>query len=201
MNGIIKRAAAACLGGGLTLTCGCGLYRDLVDPCYPARYNAMAIESVNDTFAAQINNGHVLDQTVWNYHFERGTAKLSSMGEQHLAYLARRRPCPDAKVFLQTAQDVVYDPASPGEFAKARSKLDGERTQTVLNYLQAQTAGRPVAFDVTVHDPAEAGIPAVREFRTPFVGEGPVLEMMRAYRGQLPITTGGGGATGGAGTR
>src|SRR5437879_2977951 len=70
MKGIIKRAAAAaCLGGGLSLTWGCAGYRDLVDPCWPTRYDAMAAASVNDAFAAQVNNGHVLDQTVWNYHF------------------------------------------------------------------------------------------------------------------------------------
>jgi len=198
MKGLIKRATAvACLGGGLSLTWGCGFYRDLVDPCYPARYNAMAMASVNDTFAAQVNNGHVLDQTVWNYHFERGTAKLTSMGETHLAYLARRRPAPDPKVFLQTAQDVVYDPANPGEFAKGRAKLDGDRTQVVMNFLQADTAGRPVAFDVTVHDPAETGMYAQRMLQFPQPGTGAVPDMQKGYKGTLPLTTGGGGASGG----
>ena len=198
MKGLIKRAAAvACLGGGLALSWGCGCYRDLVDPCYPERYNAMARSSVNETFGAQVNNGHVLDQTVWNYHFEQGKAKLTSMGEQHLAYLARRRPAPDAKVFLQTAQDVTYDPAKPAEFSNARSKLDADRVQVVLNYLQAQTSGRPVPFDVTVHDPAEVGIAASRVFRYPQPGEGAVLDMQRGYKGILPLSSGAGGASGG----
>jgi len=202
MKGLIKRATAVtCLGGGLALSWGCGFYHDLVDPCYPARYNAMARDSVNDTFAAQANNGHVLDQTVWNYHFERGTAKLTMMGETHLAYLGRRRPAPDPKVFLQTAQDVAYDPANPAEFAKARAKLDGERTQAVLNYLQAETAGRPVAFDVTIHDPAETGIAAQRMLQTPQPGTGAVLEMQRGYKGILPLSSGAGGAGGGGGTK
>jgi len=199
MKSFLKRATAvACVGGGLALTWGCGVYRDLVDPCYPARYSAMAQASVNETFAAQVTNGHVLDQTVWNYHFERGTAKLTVMGETHLAYLARRRPAPDPKVFLQTAQDMAYDPANPVEFAKVRAKLDGDRTQVVLNYLQATTAGRPVAFDVTVHDPAETGIAAQRIFRTPQVGDGAVLEMQKGYKGVLPLTGGAGGAGGGS---
>ncbi len=202
MKGFIKRATAvACLGGGLTVTWGCGVYHDLVDPCYPARYNAMAITSVNDTFAAQVSNGHILDQTVWNADFERGTAKLTSMGETHLAYLARRRPAPDPKVFLQTAQDVAYDPTHPDEFAKGRAKLDGDRTQAVLNFLQAQTAGRPVVFDVTVHDPAEPGMAAQRIFRIPQPGAGAVQEMQNGYKGVLPLSTGGGSAGGGGGTK
>jgi hypothetical protein len=199
MNGIIKRAAAACLGGGLSLAIGCETYRDLVDPCYPARYSALSRQSVNETFAAQVNNGHVLDQTVWNYHFEKGTNKLTPMGEAHLAYLARRRPNPDAKLFLQTAQDVPFDPANPGEFARMRSKLDADRVQTVLGFVQAQTAGRPVPFDVTVHDPAEVGMSANRMFRTPSQGEGAVLEMERGYKGILAAPGGGGGGAAGGG--
>jgi hypothetical protein len=195
MKGIITRAvAAACLGGGLSLTWGCGFYRDLVDPCYPARYNAMATSSVDETFGAQSSNGHVLDQTIWNYHFERGSAKLNTMGETHLAYLARRRPAPDCKIFLQTAQDIAYDPANPVEFTKIRTKLDNDRIQSVLNYLQAQTAGRPVPFDVTVHDPAEPGIPAQRMFRYPTPGDGAIPQMNLGYKGGLPLSSGGAGA-------
>src|SRR5437016_2660983 len=83
-------------------------------------------------------------------------------------------------------QDVAYDAAAPGDFAKARSKLDGERIQAVLNYLQAQTAGRPVPFDVTVHDPGEVGMPAQRMNRA-------VPEMQNAYRGVLPAGAGASG--------
>ncbi len=64
----------------------------------------------------------MLDQTVWNYHFEPGTDKLTPGGLEHLAYLARRRPYPDPVVFLQTAQDVAYDPAR-------RTKMRGARAE------------------------------------------------------------------------
>ena len=41
MNGFIKKQAAAlCVIGGLTALAGCPCYRDIVDPCYPARYEA-----------------------------------------------------------------------------------------------------------------------------------------------------------------
>ena len=71
-------------------------------------------------FAPQVNNGQVLDQTIWNYHFEPGTDRLTAGGLEHLAYIARRRPHPDTAVYLQTAQDVAYDPASPDKLAETR---------------------------------------------------------------------------------
>src|SRR5436190_5624671 len=114
MKGFIpKGVTALCLTSGLALGGGCHDYRDLVDPCYPERYEYAARQEVHGALAPQVNNGHVLDQTLWNYHFEAGTDKLTPGGMQHLAYLARRRPAPDCIVYLQTAQDLPYDPATP----------------------------------------------------------------------------------------
>src|SRR5437868_1877918 len=105
MKGFIRRSVAAgCVAGSLALAGGC-YYRDLVDPCYPERYQNAAKQEVYAACAPQMNNGHVLDQTVWNYHFETGKDKLTPGGVEHLAYLARRRPCPDPTVYVQTAQD------------------------------------------------------------------------------------------------
>ena len=44
--------------------------------------------------APQMINGHVLDQGVYDEHFEAGTDKLTPGGQEHLKYLARRRPQP-----------------------------------------------------------------------------------------------------------
>src|SRR5438552_461220 len=111
MNGFLKKSATAWLTGAGLAGVGCYSYRDLVDPCYPDRYNYAAKQEVKEAFAPQMQNGHILDQTVWNYHFEAGTAKLTPGGMDYLAYLARRRPAPDPVIYLQVAQDVVYDPA------------------------------------------------------------------------------------------
>src|SRR5947209_13330680 len=166
MKGLIStRLAAVCLTGGLTLSGGCHTYRDLVDPCYPERYEYAARQEVHAALAPQVNNGHVLDQTVWNYHFELGTDKLTPGGLQHLAYLARRRPCPDPIVYLQTAQDVSYDPTASDKFAETRAGLDNRRIQAIQSYLNAQTTGRRVSFDVLVHDRSEVGIAAARATR------------------------------------
>lgn len=190
MKGILARAAllacGAAAGGGCT-------YRDTVDPCWPERYNYLARKEVNDAFAPQVQNGHVLDQTIWNYHFEPGTDKLTAGGLEHLAYLARRRPCPDPTVYIQTAQDIVYDAANPDKVQEVRQELDGKRIVAAQRFLMAQTAGRGVAFQVLVHDPAEVGLSGN------FVNSTLQQYYSRARGG---LQTGGGGgatATGGAG--
>jgi hypothetical protein len=201
MKGFMKQAVSVlCLSGGLGILGGCDTYRNLVDPCYPDRYMQTSRQEVVAALAPQVNNGHALDQTVWNYHFEIGSDKLTEGGRQHLAYLARRRPAPDNVVFLQTAQDINYDPAAPAKFSEARVQLDNRRTQAIQNYLTAETAGRGVNFDVLVHDPGEVGISAV-------AGGLSAQKMNAAAVGALPgaagagasNVSGGGGASGGGG--
>src|SRR5438309_8877621 len=186
MKGLIRKNMAG-LGmlGALALGGGCETYRNLVDPCYPQRYEfASRVETVG-AIAPQVLNGHVLDQTVWNYQFEPGSDRLTPGGMEHLGFLARRRPAPDPNVYVQTAQDVTYDPKAPDRFAEARANLDNRRVQAVQNYLMAQTAGRHLTFDVTVHDPNEVGLGAVP------VG-GAVGKMYLGYQGNLPTTAGAG---------
>lgn len=163
MNGLIaKRVAVSCLAAGLTLCVGCTeCYRNVVDPCYPERYGYKARQEVCQPFVAQVYNGHVLEQTVWNTHFEPGTDKLTPAGLEHLAYLARRRPVPDTTLYLQTAQDIVYDPAAADKFVEERNTLDSKRVQAIQKYLTAQTASRPLPFEVVVHDPHEVGMAAM----------------------------------------
>ena len=201
MKGFIRTAATTiCLGAGAVSFLGCSWYRDTVDPCYPERYEYQARREVVGAIAPQVLNGHVLDQTVWNYQFELGSDRLTPGGMEHLGFLARRRPAPDPNVYVQTAQDVTYDPKAPDRFAEARANLDNRRVQAVQNYLMAQTAGRHLTFDVTVHDPNEVGLGAVP------VGVA-VGKMYLGYQGNLPTTagagasnvSGGGGAGGGGG--
>ncbi len=175
MNGFItkrlwaKAVLLACAGAPLAVT-GCYEYKDLVDPCYPQRYEHMAEHEVLEGLSAQVNKGHMLDQTVWNYHFEVGTDKLNAMGIEHLAQLARRLPQPDTLLFLQTAQmttgdtqprDLVYDPANPDKLAASRSDLDAKRAAAIRNFMQANTAGRGYDFQVAVIDPSDPGLSAI----------------------------------------
>lgn len=162
MKGFIaKTVATICLAGsGVMGIAGCYTYHDIVDPCYPQRYEYEARASVRNTVSPQVANGHILDQTVWNYHFESGTARLTAGGREHLVYLSRRRPCPDPTVYLQVAHDIAYDPANSEKFAEARNSLDAKRMQVVLDFLNAQTAGRNVTFDVVRHDPGDVSLSA-----------------------------------------
>jgi hypothetical protein len=169
---------------------GCYGYRDLVDPCYPERYEYAARREVREAFTPQVLNGHVLDQTIWNYHFEPGTATLNAGGIDYLARIARTRPQPDPVLFLQTAQDITYDPAAPDKMSTARNELDGKRIESVQKFLQAQTANRPIAFHVQVHDPAEVGMAAVPTINV-------VQQMYGSYKATLP--RGGAGVSGGGG--
>jgi hypothetical protein len=198
MKGLINKAVAALCCATAVGGIGCYEYRDFVDPCYPARYNYMAREEVNVGMAPQVQNGHVLDQTIWNYYFEPNSDKLTPGGLERLAYLARRRPCPDTVLYLQTAQDVVFDQTIPEKMVETRQTLDGRRIAAVQGYLTAQTAGRPVQFQIYVHDPAEVDLSSVPNNYS-------ITQMYFRFRGGLLTggggsnVQGGGGAAGGGG--
>lgn len=161
MKGFVSDVLTA-LGvtSGLAVVGGCDCYRNLVDPCYPERYEYAARQEVIAAFAPQVHNGHYLDQTVWNYHFEAGTEKLTPGGMEQLTHLARRRPYPDCTIYLATAHDLMYDPAAPSRYAEQRATLDQRRIQAIQNYLAAETSGRNLSFEVVIHDPPETGLGA-----------------------------------------
>ena len=203
MNGFIKKQAAGlCVLGGLASLAGCTCYRDTVDPCYPARYEAESRALTINGMAPQVNNGHVLEQTVWNYHFETGSDKLTAGGVQALAYLARRRPTPDPVVYVQTAQDMGLDAGNVDKFAEDRGRLDAKRVEAVRKALAAMTAGRGVSFEVLVHDPHEVGMtaaPMLRQIISRDNGMQGVLTAPSGSSGGNPASTGGGGGGSGGG--
>ena len=157
MKGIVT---ALCVTSGLAVVGGCDCYRNLVDPCYPERYEYAARQEVIAAFAPQVQNGHFLDQTVWNYHFEPGSDKLTPGGLERLTYLVRRRPYPDCTLYLATAHDIFYDPAAPNKYEEQRATLDQRRILAIQNYLAAETSGRHLSFEVVVHDPPETSLAA-----------------------------------------
>jgi hypothetical protein len=195
MKGLIAKAVAAACGTGLLALAGCCStdcgYDDLVDPCYPQRYEAMARHELNEAMAPQMINGHVLEQGVYDEHFEAGTDKLTPGGQEHLKYLARRRPHADPVIYLQAAQDVEYDPAKPDAYVRGRAELTGKRAQAVQKFLTAYTAAAPQEFRVMVHDAPTPGQSAVGVARS-------VVIMHNSYQGALG-PSGAAGASGGAG--
>jgi hypothetical protein len=192
MNGFIgKTLAAAGLAASLAGCCG---YYDMVDPCYPQRYNFAARTEVCGALTPQVKNGHVLDQTIWNWMFKEKEDQLNAAGQAKLLDIVRRRPVADPMVFLATAHDLdgTYDPANPGALATARAQLDQRRRKAVEDYLNEGQTGGTGAFVVQVHDPAEPYLPAGAingAIRTWYAGWGGAV-------GQA-----GGAALGGAGGR
>jgi hypothetical protein len=157
MKGIVTRIIASAALAGPLVSTGCYHYQKCVDPCWPERYNSVSRNEVNAAFAPQVQNGHVLDQTLYNNSFEIGSDRLTPSGRDQLDTLMRRRPMPDPRIFLATARDLHYDPESADKFVETRVDLDNRRSAAIQKYLSAQTAGRPTSFEVVVHDPMPVG--------------------------------------------
>ncbi len=192
MKGLITKGLAACGTALLVLgACHAGdLYDNLVDPCYPQRYESMARREVNEAMAPQMMNGHILDQSLFDSDFEAGTDKLTVGGLERLKYIARRRPHADPVIFLASPQDVAYDPAKPDAYSRTRAELTNKRQVAIQTFLGAYTDGSPVAFRVVIHDAPVPGQSAVGVARS-------VLLKNASYQGSLP--TGGGSPSGGGG--
>jgi len=168
MKGFItKIVAGSCLGAGVIALTGCTHYRDVVDPCWFERYNSLARNSVSDIENAQSAKGHILDQTVWNWHFEPDSkggpsATLNGAGMETLRLISRRLPAPDFQIYLQAAQDIPYAVGmAPEKLVAERNKLTERRIQSIQNFLATQTPlhGGGV-YTVGVHDFVPPGIRA-----------------------------------------
>jgi len=150
----MKANLARTLLGAAALACGttgCCCYRNWVDVSYPERYEYESREIVAGAISTQVENGHVLDQTIWNVYFDPGTDRLTPAGIRDLQYLARRRPAPDTVVYLQTATDLPIDPDHPEAMVEPHVKLDVARQKAVERFMLAMT-GSP--WTVVVNNPA-----------------------------------------------
>ena len=167
MKGLIARrvavrpAARRCSTGS-----GCCPTANLVDPCYPERYNYHGPAGGQAALAPQVQNGHVLDQTIWNYYFEPGTDKLT------------RRPGPPG---LHRPPPAVAGPDrlpadGPGRRLRpGRPRQAGRRSAATgrqrawrpsRSILAAHTDGRR-GIPVMVHDPSRIDLPSQPARRRP----------------------------------
>lgn len=163
MKKLVNGIACGLLSLGGLASSGCvhhdkDVYSKVADPCWPDRYAAESRQRVISQFEPQVANGHVLDQTIWNIHFEQGSEKLNSAGMDKLDQLARRRPSPDPIIYMQTSRDIAYDSDKPANYVTKRTDLDTKRVQAIQKYLEASLTGRAATFNVQVHDPAYPGI-------------------------------------------
>lgn len=192
MSRKLKAAAAACAVAGGLGSVGChstgegrtsldNRYAGCVDPCWPERYNYVARAEVLSPFAIHAANGEIIDTTLWTYHFDAGTDKINPAGLERLDYLARRRPAPPTRLYVQTARDLAYDAANPDKMVAARDDLNVRRAESIKRYLAASTAGRNLPpVEVTVIDPADIS----------FRAEGPASSV-RGWPGRFQSGIGG----------
>jgi hypothetical protein len=202
-----NKALALGLAAALVGAAGCtGSYYDVVDPCWPARYDCKARGEVIEPLQAQAANGLALEQTLYNHYFKEGGDELLPGGKALLVRVARRRPAPETAVFVQAANDEsVLMNKNLEEIAAQRKDLNEKRVKAVADFLKAI---RPdVAFTVAVHDPSRVGIDgheaytAVRDMHSSAVGNMPLQGaggVAGGGGGGGAQVGGGGGATGGA---
>jgi hypothetical protein len=130
-------------------------------PRWPSYFDQRARSAVVQPLYHQALNGLILDQTVWNHHFQYQTpAELHSSGVNLLDRLARRHvnsgiPGP-LHIYLQTAVDSPYQPGKPGVVIQARQTFDHKRSEAVHAFLDATYPGLP--FVVHVHNPPRVGL-------------------------------------------
>lgn len=134
-------------------------YRNYVDPCYPERYNHAARQATLAPFAQQVHNGHVLNQTVFTYLFELGSDKLTPAGMAKLDSIARTRPAPDPKLYLQAAtDDILLTDANADKIVELRAELDTKRAAAIQKYLTTLPTFAPIQYEIVVHNPATPSI-------------------------------------------
>ena len=161
MKGFIKQTAATLwFSAALFTLLGCYHYRDVVDPCYPERYNSMARHSVREMHNAQADKGHLLDHTIWSNDFDG--KKLKPSGIERLRYVSHREPAPLLmKVYLQTVT-IPFDPKRPAEDQiKERDTLNEARIESIKAFLATQTSeDRNTTYEIKVHEYAQPTYPA-----------------------------------------
>jgi len=88
----------------------------------------------------QAKNGLDLEQTLFNYHFETGTDRITPAGQNLLTRLATRRPAALRDVFVQNSFDALasakdFDPTKAEAQAKMVQDLNEKRRLVVLAFL------------------------------------------------------------------
>lgn len=191
MSASRSKALAAGLASLLAGLAGCtGTYYDVVDPCYPQRYNCKARGEVVEPLNTQAANGLALEQTLYNHYFAEGTDDLLPGGKDLLVRIARRRPMPEPMVYVQAANDgKILNNQNLDEIAAQRKELNEKRVKAVTAFLKAI---RPdFAFTVAVHDPSRVGIDAMEGMQS-------VRDMHSSAIGNMPLQ-GPGGVSGSSG--
>jgi len=136
----VKVLSCAALTAALALAVGCKL---LPDNEWPEPYTSIAKEEVQAPIDIQVANARVVEQTLWDYHFEPNSERLNSTGRQRLRWIA-----PQA----QDTYPVIYVAAiDDAELTQRRVA----RVQVVLD----EIAGPDSGVQVVQADARMVGLP------------------------------------------
>ena len=170
MKGFIARTVAVrpAVAAGLGLVGCCGYATSWI-PATPTLQYAWHARKSASAFTPQIQNGHVLDQTVWNWHFETDEKDpnigptLNAAGMENLNYLVRRRRAPTRRSTWRPPRS--SRPTTSGASGELCRRTAASWTRTARSPSRstwtAQTAAAVVERSMSsVHDPAEPYLPA-----------------------------------------
>lgn len=133
----------AAFAGIVTSACSLsGIASNLVeagDPRFryhPHAYTLAARTSLNQQLNQQVDEGRLLSQTIWNYHFHEESDVLRPAGRQLLESLARRYPQGYPQIYIQSANDIRLRDDKIDDYFAQRRELDAERLKAVTAYLR-----------------------------------------------------------------
>ena len=145
-------AAASCFGAALLTVMGCEHYRGCGDSCWTKPDNSTVYGRVRERQNAQTDQGHKLEQVVWNSYFAKdertneSTSTLNEPGREFLRHVARCQPFPDPQIWLQYPTDVTD--------TNKRDQIIAERRIAIRKFLTTQTPlGGGEKYQIAVLDP------------------------------------------------
>lgn len=168
---------------GVACLAGCATTGDCHPVYSPDEYTEAARYSLNHAFELQANNGQVLDQTIWNYHFYEDSEELRPAGRAFLDRMANYYPLRCSGLFLQSAHDITLKPYNVESYFVRRQELNALRVKSVTEYLQLAAPGNSLALQI--HDKPPVGLPSDES------GRAYIFMARKAPQGLLPpdVTT------------
>lgn len=91
---------------------------------WPQPYSSLAEHSVRDPLQLQADNARVQLATLWDYHFESGTAQLNSMGIKRLQNIVTQSGTLGQVVFVQRTPSTTETELRVEQVRKELAQLD-----------------------------------------------------------------------------
>ena len=175
----LSSSLSVCAACGIACLAGCATTCDHHPQYARQEFIQAAQSSLNRAFELQANNGQVLDQTIWNYHFYEDLEDLRPSGRAFLDRIAYLYPLRCSGLFLQSAHDIeITGPNSVDAYFERRQELNALRMKTVTEYLQRVAPGNTLA--VQIHDKPPVGLPSDES------GRAYIFMARKAPQGLLP---------------